>query len=391
MKGVLEGVRILELGNFISGPYGACLLADMGAEVIKVENPKGGDPFRGWDLGGDQPNFWAFNRGKKSVTLNLQTAEGKEIFYALVKKADVVMENYRPGVTKKLAIDYETLRGINERIICCSITGTGPTGPYVNRPAYDTVGQGLGGMLSVLMEAKNPRPIGPAFADSLSGMFSAIGVLGALVARAQTGKGQQIDATMAGSVLGFLIAPATETLAHGQPPGPYTRPRQSQTYAFSGSDGLPFAIHLSSPQKFWEGLCKAVGDPEMIEDSRFKTRPDRRKNYDELSQTFAEFFREKPRAYWMERLEANDVPHTPVYNLREVFEDRQLKHMGMEIQIERKEKPTIRTVKFPLEYSETKIPHPTPPPDLGEHNGEFLKSLGYDEKKIAEFKEKGVI
>ena len=391
MKGVLEGVRILELGNFISGPYGACLLGDMGAEVIKVENPKGGDPFRGWDLGGDQPNFWAFNRGKKSVTLNLQTAEGKEIFYALVKKADVVMENYRPGVTKKLAIDYETLRGINERIICCSITGTGPTGPYVNRPAYDTVGQGLGGMLSVLMEAKNPRPIGPAFADSLSGMFSAIGVLGALVARAQTGKGQQIDATMAGSVLGFLIAPATETLAHGQPPGPYTRPRQSQTYAFSGSDGLPFAIHLSSPQKFWEGLCKAVGHPEMIEDSRFKTRPDRRKNYDELSQTFAEFFREKPRAYWMERLEANDVPHTPVYNLREVFEDRQLKHMGMEIQIERKEKPTIRTVKFPLEYSETKIPHPTPPPDLGEHNGEFLKSLGYDEKKIAELKDKGVI
>ena len=250
MKGVLEGIRVLELGNFISGPYGACLLADMGAEVIKVENPKGGDPFRGWDLGGDQPNFWAFNRGKKSVTLNLQTPEGKEIFYGLIKEADVVMENYRPGVTKKLGIDYETLRAINERIVYCSITGTGPTGPYVSRPAYDTVGQGLGGMLSVLMDPKNPRPIGPAYADSLSGLFSAIGVLGALVARAQTGKGQQIDATMAGSILAFLIAPATETLAHGQPPGPYTRPRQSQTYAFSGSDGLPFAIHLSSPQKF---------------------------------------------------------------------------------------------------------------------------------------------
>jgi crotonobetainyl-CoA:carnitine CoA-transferase CaiB-like acyl-CoA transferase len=391
MKGVLEGIRVLELGNFISGPYGACLLADMGAEVIKVENPKGGDPFRGWDLGGDQPNFWAFNRGKKSVTLNLQTPEGKEIFYGLVKKADVVVENYRPGVTKKLGIDYETLRKINERIICCSITGTGPTGPYVNRPAYDTVGQGLGGMLSVLMDAKNPRPIGPAYADSLSGMFSAIGVLGALVARAQTGKGQQIDATMAGSVLAFLIAPATETLAHGQAPGPYTRPRQSQTYAFSSSNNLPFAIHLSSPQKFWEGLCKAVGHAEMIEDPRFNTRPNRRKNYDELSKTFGELFREKPRAYWMEQLEANDVPHTPVYNLKEVFEDPQLKHMGVEIHIERKSKPTIRTVRFPLEYSETKIPHPTPPPDLGEHNAEFLKALGYDDTKIAEFKEKGVI
>jgi crotonobetainyl-CoA:carnitine CoA-transferase CaiB-like acyl-CoA transferase len=323
--------------------------------------------------------------------LNLQAPEGKEIFYGLVRKADVVMENYRPGVTKKLGIDYETLRKMNEGIICCSITGTGPTGPYVNRPAYDTVGQGLGGMLSVLMDAKNPRPIGPAYADSLSGMFSAIGVLGALVARAQTGKGQQIDATMAGSVLAFLIAPATETLAHGQPPGPYTRPRQSQTYAFSGSDGLPFAIHLSSPQKFWEGLCKAVGHPEMIEDSRFNTRPNRRKNYDELSKTFGELFKEKPRAYWMEQLEANDVPHTPVYNLKEVFEDPQLKHMGVEIQIERQSKPTIRTVKFPLEYSADKIQHPAPPPDLGEHNAEFLKALGYDDTKIAEFKEKGVI
>jgi len=391
MKGCLEGIRVLELGNFISGPYGACLLSDLGAEVIKVENPKGGDPFRGWDLGGDQPNFWAFNRGKKSITLNLQTAEGREVFYALVEKSDIVMENYRPGVTKKLGIDYETLRKLNDRIICCSITGTGPTGPYVNRPAYDTVGQGLGGMLSVLMDAKDPRPIGPAYADSLSGMFSALGVLGALVARAQTGKGQQIDATMAGSVLAFLIAPATETLAHGQPPGPYTRPRHSQTYAFSSSDGLPFAIHLSSPQKFWEGLCKAAGHPELIEDPRFNTRPNRRKNYDELSKTFGEIFREKPRAYWMDQLEANDVPHTPVYNLQEVFQDPQIKHMGMEIEIERKNKPSIRTVKFPLEYSDTKMSHPTAPPELGEHNAEFLTSLGYDDKKIAEFKEKGII
>lgn len=391
MKGCLEGIRILELGNFISGPYAAVLLADMGADVIKVENPKGGDPFRGWDLGGDQPNFWAFNRGKKSVTLNLQTPEGIEIFYGLAKKADVVLENYRPGVTQKLGIDYATLRKINERIICCSITGTGPTGPYVNRPAYDTVGQGLGGMLSVLMDAQDPRPIGPAYADHLSGLYAALGILGALVARAQTGKGQQVDTTMAGAVLGFLTAPATETLAHGQPPGPYTRPRQSQTYAFSGSDGLPFAIHLSSPQKFWEGLCKAAGHPELIEDPRFKTRPDRRKNYDGLNKTFAEFFKQKPRSYWLEQLEANDVPHTPVYNLKEVFEDPQIKHMGMEIQIERKNRPTIRTVKFPLEYSDTKGAHPAPPPELGEHNAEFLKPLGYDDQAITALKDKGVI
>ncbi len=184
MSGCLDGIKVLELGNFISGPYGAMLLADMGAEVIKVENPKGGDPFRGWDFGGDQPNFWAYNRGKKSVTLNLQTPEGKEVFYGLVKQSDVVMDNYRPGVTKKLGIDFESLSKINPKIVCCSITGTGPSGPYVKRPAYDTVGQGMGGMMSVLMDPKNPKPVGPAYADGLSGMFSALGVLGALVARA---------------------------------------------------------------------------------------------------------------------------------------------------------------------------------------------------------------
>jgi crotonobetainyl-CoA:carnitine CoA-transferase CaiB-like acyl-CoA transferase len=222
-------------------------------------------------------------------------------------------------------------------------------------------------------------------------MFAAIGVLGAIAARAKTGKGQQIDATMAGSVLAFLIAPATDALATGKIPGPYTRPMQSQTYAFSGSDGLPFAIHLSSPQKFWEGLCNAAGHPELIADPRFKTRPDRRKNYDELNKTFAAFFKEKPRAYWLEQLEAQDVPYTPVYNMAEVFQDPQIRHMGMEIQIERKNRPTIRTVKFPLEYSETKIAHPAPPPELGEHNAEFLRVLGYDEKAMAELKEQGVI
>ena len=391
MNGCLEGIRVLELGNFISGPYGAMLLADLGAEVIKIENPQGGDPFRGWDLGGDQPNFWAYNRGKKSVTLNLQTPEGKEIFLGLVKDADVIVENYRPGVTKRLGIDYESLSKLNPQLIYCSITGTGPTGPYAKRPAYDTVGQGLGGMLSLLMEAKDPRPIGPNYADSLSGVFATVGVLSALVARSKTGKGQQVNTTMAGSVLAFLNAPATDALATGKVPGPYTRPMQSQTYAFSGSDGLPFAIHLSSPQKFWEGLCKSAGHPEMIDDPRFNTRPNRRKNYSELNQVFAEFFKEKPRSYWLEQLEANDVPHTPVYNMLELFEDPQIKHMGLEVMIERKDRPNIRTVKFPNEYSVTRSPHPGPPPELGEHNAEFLTTLGYDDKKIAELKRKGVI
>src|SRR6185369_6062174 len=197
--------------------------------------------------------------------------------------------------------------------------------------------------------------------------------------------------TMAGSILAFLIAPATDSLATGKIPGPYTRPMQSQTYAFTGSDGAMFAIHLSSPQKFWEGLCKAAGHPELIEDPRFSTRPNRRKNYNELAKTFADFFKEQPRAHWMERLEAEDVPHTPVYDMQEVFQDPQIKHMNLEIEIKRENKPNIRTVAFPNVYSETKNPHPAPPPELGEHNAEYLLSLGYTEQQVVEFKEKGII
>jgi formyl-CoA transferase len=391
MKGALDGVRVLDLGNFISGPYAAMLLCDMGAEVIKVENPKGGDPFRGWDFGGDQPNFWAYNRGKKSVTLNLQVPKAKEMFYGLCRESDVIVENYRPGVTKKLGIDYETLSAMNERIIYCSITGMGATGPYAHKPAYDTVGQGLGGMMSVLIDRDNPRPIGPAFADCLSGMFGAIAVLGALNARSQTGRGQFVSTTMAGAILAFLNAPATDYLATGKIHGPTTRPRQSQTYACVCADGSLLAIHLSSPPKFWEGLCKAMDRPELVDDPRFKTRVERRKNYDELQATLNSIMREKPRAYWLERLEAEDVPHTPVYNLAEVFEDPQIKHLGLQIQIDRATRPTIRTVKFPVDYAGTPIPHPAPPPELGEHNAEFFKPLGWDEKTLADFKEKGLI
>lgn len=391
MKGPLEGVRVLELCNFIAGPYAAMLLADMGAEVVKVENPKGGDPFRAWDLGGDRPNFWAYNRGKKSVTLNLQEAEGREMFYKLCGGADVVMENYRPGVTKKLGIDYETLRKLNERLIYCSITGMGSSGPYVHRPVYDTVGQGMGGMLSLLMDKENPKPIGPAYSDCLGGVFGAISVLGALYARSQTGRGQYVETSMVGATLAFLNAPATEYLATGEIPGPSTRPRSSQTYAVAGSDGGLFAIHLSSPPKFWEGLCRAMDRPDLIDDPRFKTRADRRRNYDELQRTLWEIMKQKPRAYWLKRLEEEDVPHTPVYNMAEIFEDPQIRHMGLKIGIERRNKPPIRTVRFPVDYSESRVPHPSPPPDLGEHNVEFFKPLGWDEKRLAELKERGIV
>jgi crotonobetainyl-CoA:carnitine CoA-transferase CaiB-like acyl-CoA transferase len=391
MAGALEGVKVLEVCSFITGPYAGMLLADMGAEVIKVEDPKRGDPFRGWEMGGDSPTFWSYNRGKKSVTLNLRTPEAREIFYQLCRDRDVVIENFRPGTTKKLAIDYESLRPFNERLIYCSVTGMGPSGPYANRPAYDTVGQGLSGLSSLLMERDSLRPIGPNFSDSLGGVFGAFGVLGALYARERTGRGQHVSTSMVAATLGFLIDPATKYLATGEVPGPISRPRASQTYAFVASDGLPFAIHLSTPPKFWEGMARASGHPGLIEDPRFKTVDDRRRNYHELQQTLGKILKEKPRSYWLEKLVAEDVPHTPIYNMAELFQDPQLEHMGMKIEIPRGERAPIRTVRFPIDYSETPPPHPGPPPDLGQHTHETLKGLGYETEQIAALKEKGVI
>jgi crotonobetainyl-CoA:carnitine CoA-transferase CaiB-like acyl-CoA transferase len=390
MKGPLEGVRVLELCNFVAGPYAGVLLADMGAEVIKVENPKNGDPFRGWDLGEDHPAFWAYNRGKKSITLNLKTTEGLNVFYDLCRHADVVIENYRPGVTKRLKIDYERLRGYNAKLIYCSMTGMGADGPYSHRPVYDTIGEGFSGLLSLLMEKENPKPIGPNFSDSLTGAFGAIGVLGALYVRAQTGKGQYLATSLVAATLAFIVNPATEYLASGLIPKPSTRPSRSQTYAFTALDGLPFAIHLSSPPKFWEGLARATEHLELLEDPRFKTRADRRRNYQELQRCLAEILRLKTRSFWLTRLEAEDVPCTPVYDMAEVFVDPHIKHMGMEIEIPRVKKKNIRTVRFPVDYSETKAPLPAPPPELGEHSAEIFKLLGYDEARIDDLKSRGV-
>jgi crotonobetainyl-CoA:carnitine CoA-transferase CaiB-like acyl-CoA transferase len=391
MSGPLAGIKVLELCNFIAGPYAAMLLADMGAEVIKVENPQGGDPFRGWDLGGDVPTFWSYNRGKKSVTLNLQAAEGKEIFLKLCREADVLVENYRPGVTKKLGIDYDTLTRLNPKLIYVSITGLGATGPYAHRPVYDTVGQGMSGLMSLLTDRDNPRPVGPNFSDSLGGVFGALAALGALCERAATGRGQLVEVSMVGATLALLNAPATECLASSDIPGPISRPRASQAYAFTAADGLPFAVHLSSPPKFWEGLARALGHPELIEDPRFKSRPDRRRHYEELQRLLATFVREKPRAYWFERLEKEDVPYTPIYNMQEVFDDPQIKHLRMQIEIPRADKPAIRTVRFPADYSRSATDRPAPPPELGEHNLDILTPLGYDQEKLAALKEKGVL
>jgi formyl-CoA transferase len=384
-------MTVLEVASFIAGPYAGMLLADLGATVIKVEAPGEGDPFRGWDTGGDSPAFWAYNHGKQSITLNLRTHAALEIMRQLISDADVLLENMRPGVMDRLGLSYRAVSALNPRLVYASVTGFGSSGPYRDRPAYDGIGQALSGLLSLLSEREAIQPTGPNFSDSLAGLFAAHGILGALVARAQTGLGQHVETSLVAASLAFLVAPATETLAGAPAPGPMSRPTASQTYAWLASDGLALTVHLSSPPKFWEGLARAVDRPELLDDLRFKTRQARRAHYRELRDELTPVFSTRPRQAWLERLSAFDVPCAPVYNLSEVFDDPQIRHLGLRATVQRTERPPIETVGSPLEFSSTPAPRPSSPPGLGEHTLSILHALGYTSEAIASLRRDGVI
>jgi formyl-CoA transferase len=382
---------VIEVASFIAGPYAGSLLADLGADVIKVEAPEGGDPFRGWDTGTESASFWAYNRGKRSITLNLREPAAIDVLHRLVRSADVLLENMRPGTMDRLGLGYTDLSAINARLVYASVTGFGSSGPYRDRPAYDGIGQALSGLLSLLADRASIQPIGPNFSDSLAGLFAAFGIVSALHARNQTGLGQHVETNLVAASLAFLVAPATETLAGAPPPGPLSRPTASQTYAWVASDGLPFTVHLSSPPKFWEGLARAADRADLMGDPRFRTRSDRRAHYAELRDELARVFSTRPRHEWLKRLLEEDVPCAPVYNLEQVFEDPQIQHLGMRTPIHRARGSAIETVRSPLEYSATPVAPPAPPPGLGEHTTSILEQLGYNSENIAELGRRGVI
>ena len=283
MVGVLDDLRVIELGTFITGPYAGMLLANLGADVIKVEQPKIGDPFRNYEGSLYSPQFRSYNADKRSVTMNLKDARGRELLYKLASEADVFIENYRPGVADQLAIGWDQLKSQCPRLIYCSITGFGPDGPYMDRPCYDTVAQALSGYLSQFLKPGDPRITGPAVADAISGLFAANGILGALHERARTGRGKRVEVTMLDALIAFAAEPFGSYFATGHVPTLYTRPSVSQSYVFNCADGKLIALHLASPQKFWTGLTECIGRPELASDDRFSSRENRVANYDVLT------------------------------------------------------------------------------------------------------------
>ncbi|WP_022892833.1 CaiB/BaiF CoA transferase family protein [Agromyces subbeticus] len=373
--GPLAGIRVIELGQYISGPFAAKLLADLGADVVKVESP-GGDPMRRWEGGGDSsPQFAAYNRNKRAVTLDLKTEAGLADLLALARDADVLIENFRPGVAARLGFGRDTLAELNPRLITCSLTGFGPTGPLAARPSYDTVISAIGGMYSQVVPADVLRPLGPAFSDLLSGMSAAQAVLAALHARGD-GPGEHIEVSMVGSLIDFLTEAASTYLETGQVAGPDSRPRRAQAYACEGSDGGAFVIHMSVPEKFWIGLLEVLERPDLAADPRFATREARVRNYDELDAELKAITARHPRAHWLARLEAHDIPHGPLNTVAELFDDPQIASMGLVEELERADGSTVRVPVHSTSFSRSGRPVYRAAPGLGEGNAELLSTAG---------------
>jgi crotonobetainyl-CoA:carnitine CoA-transferase CaiB-like acyl-CoA transferase len=365
---VLAGVKVIEQGTFITGPAAAMLLADLGADVIKVEQPGSGDPYRAFKGGLYSPHFQSYNRNKRSITLDLKHNEDRAIFDQLISEADVYIQNFRPGTAEQLGAGEQRLRGLNSRLIYCSISGFGPDGPAAQRPSYDSVAQAASGYLGLLINPANPRVVGPAIADAVTGFYAAYGILGALYERSHTGKGRKVEVSMLEAMTHFNIDAFTHYYSAGEVMGPYSRPSVSQSYVMRCSDGKWVALHMSSPEKFWRGLATAVGKPDMFLDERFATREARIKNQESIIALLSPIFATQPRDEWCRRLAAQDVPHAPMYDCSEALEDPQARHLQLLVTTRH---PTVgiwRTVRSPVSFDGERALQVTAPPLLGEHD-----------------------
>jgi len=377
MAKVLDGVRVLEHGTFITGPAAAMLLADLGADVVKVEQPAG-DPFRAFRGGLYSPHYQTYNRNKKSVTLDTRDKADLALFDKLVGEADVYIQNFRPGVAEKLGAGEARLRESNPRLIYCAISGFGPDGPAASRPSYDTVAQAASGFLKLLVNPANPRVVGPALADAITGFYAAYGILGALYEREKQkrSRGRRVEVSMFEAMTHFNLDAFTHLFSEGEVMGPYSRPSVSQSYVLPCADGKWIALHMSSPPKFWSGLAQAIERPTLFEDPRFATRESRITHQPELIELLSTIFRGRERAEWCRRLEALDVPYAPMYDTNEVPDDPQAKHLQLFVDAVHPAHPQgsrWRTVRSPVSFDSERPLEVTAPPLLGNFN-EVLRS-----------------
>jgi len=351
------------------------LLADLGATVIKIEQPKVGDPFRAFRGALYSPHFQTYNRNKKSITLDTRLPEDLAVFDALLADADVFIQNFRPGVADKVGVSPARLQGLNPRLVYASISGFGNEGPDRDRPAFDTVAQAVSGFLRLLVNPVHRRVVGPALADATTGFYAAYGVLAALYERERTGKGRLVETSMFESMAHFNLDDFTHYFSDNQIMGPYSRPNVSQSYVFECADGAWIALHMSSPPKFWENLATAVGQPDMLSLPMFESREARIENYENVIGFLAPIFKTRDRQAWCDILRELEVPHAPVNTSKEAIESEQAKALQLCIEDPNGPHGVFRTIRSPVTFDGERALDVTAPPVLGAHDEELVAPL----------------
>lgn len=392
----LEGIRVIDLTTFMSGPFVTMVLGDLGAEIIKIERPGTGDTSRQippYYHAEENLYYISLNRNKKSVTLNLNTDQGKEILYELVQKVDIFIDNFRPGILEKLGANYERLSKINPRIICCSITAFGPDGPYGNRPAYDLNIQAMSGAMSMTGEKEGRRPLrlGVPMGDLASSMWALTGILAALHHREKTGQGQLVDVALLDSLAAFITYPALYYSYAGEVAKPLGSGHQA-TVPFDAYKTKDYYLSVCcGNEKFWQLLCDALELEELKADPRFSKLGDRLKHKQELNAILNETFASKTNAEWQVILDKAGVPCGPVNTIDKVFEDPAILHRGMVISVDHFG-AQLRFFGNPIKMSATPIAEYRTPPRLGADNQEVLKEyLGFSAEAFEKLKKDGIV
>jgi crotonobetainyl-CoA:carnitine CoA-transferase CaiB-like acyl-CoA transferase len=388
----LKRFKVLDLTRIRSGPTCVRTLADFGAEVIRIESPAGLDPNEGALGGRETYDMLNLHRNKRGITLNLKEPEAREIFYKLVKEADVVVENYRPDVKFRLGIDYDTLAAINPRIVLASISGFGEDGPYRKRPGFDQIAQGMGGMMSVTgMPGQGPVRAGIAIADSGAGVFAATGILIALLERESSGRGQWVQSNLLQSMISLCDFQAARYLIDGEVPeqSGNDHPFATPMGTFRSSDGY-FNIGASGTNQY-RALCEVIQRLDLRDEPRYQQNPGRLKDREFLNAELNAAFAQQPTAHWVEALNQAGVPCGPIYNMQQVFEDPQVQHLKAAAPLKHPRRGDIRVVAQPFTLSRTPSAVSFTQRELGEDNDDILTELGYTPEAIAQFKLKKVI
>ncbi len=391
----LENVVVLDLTRVLAGPYASMMFADFGANVIKIESPKGGDDSRAFGpfVGKESAYFMSLNRGKRSMTLNLKEAKAKEIFKEMVKKADVVLENYRPGTMEKLGLGYDVLKEINPKIIYTACSGFGHTGPYSSKPAYDVIVQGMGGIMSITgQEGGEPTRVGASVGDVTAGLFAVIGTLTALYTREVTGIGQKVDVAMLDCQVAILENAIARYVTSGVAPQPIGNRHPSITpfEAFKAKDG--YIIIAVGNDRLWSDFCNLINRPELIQDERFVTNPKRTENQKALKAILDTVFPEKTVDEWIAALDNAGIPCGPINTIDRVMNNEQIIARDMIVETDHPTAGKVKMAGVPIKMSETPGTIERPAPLLGQHTEEILSEvLGISSEEVAQLKAQNVL